>query len=238
MDNKHLNNLELRNAINQVPGIGNILDYILVNLGQGFQQRRLIQTMKDLREEMTQINEAMIDQSFLTTEEFCDILRKTIESCLRTRHNKIRLYCKILAGSVILDNKDERHSVEDFLSFISELSPIDLLVGLEIYKQQKIMPEKFDVESNENTELKFIVNSGWHNICNTCGLNEADLNIALAKLSRAGLIKEIVGMYLNYTGGLYLITPAFKKLMYFIRFSSEPTFNYKIQQTENSDPSN
>jgi hypothetical protein len=121
--------------------------------------------------------------------------------------------------------------------FLSELSPIDLLVGLEIYKQQKYMPEKFDAESNENTELKFIVNNGWHNIRNTCGLDEADLNIALAKLSRAGLIKEIVGMYLNYTGGIYLITPTFKRLMRFIRYSSEPIFKYKIQ-TENGDPTN
>jgi hypothetical protein len=194
LDN-YLNNVELRNAINQIPGIGNILDYILVNLGQGFQQRRLMQTIQDLHEEMTQINEAMIDKPFLTTEEFYDILRKTIESCLRTRHNnKIRLYCKILAGSVIVDNRTERNSVQDFLSFISELSPTDLKVGMEIYKQQKNMPEKFDVESDENTELKFIVNNGWHNIRNICGLVEADLNISLYKLLRAGLIKEIVGM--------------------------------------------
>jgi hypothetical protein len=109
-----------------------------------------MQTIQDLHEEMTQINEAMIDKPFLTTEEFYDILRKTIESCLRTRHNnKIRLYCKILAGSVIVDNRTERNSVQDFLSFISELSPTDLKVGMEIYKQQKNMPEKFDVESDE-----------------------------------------------------------------------------------------
>jgi hypothetical protein len=33
--------------------------------------------------------------------------------------------------------------------------------------------------------------------------------MAVHKLSTAGLIKEIVGMYGNYTGGLYLITPSF-----------------------------
>jgi hypothetical protein len=154
-----------------------------------------MQTIQDLHGEMTQINEAMIDKPFLTTEEFYDILRKTIESCLRTRHNnKIRLYCKILAGSVIVYNRTERNSVQDFLSFISELSPTDLKVGMEIYKQQKNMPEKFDVESDENTELKFIVNNGWHNIRNICDLVEADLNISLYKFLRAGLIKEIVGM--------------------------------------------
>jgi hypothetical protein len=47
--------------------------------------------------------------------------------------------------------------VEDFLSFISELSPTDLQVGQEIYKRQKNMPEKFDFEAQENTELEFTI---------------------------------------------------------------------------------
>ena len=42
----YLSNFELRNAICQIPGIGNIVDYMFVNLAQGFQQRRLIQTIE------------------------------------------------------------------------------------------------------------------------------------------------------------------------------------------------
>jgi len=91
------------------------------------------------------------------------------------------------------------------------------------------MPEKFDVESNENTELKFIINSGWHDIRGKLALTEADFNIALTKLVRAGLIKETVGMYGNYTGGIYLITPAFKKLMLLIAYANEPLFSYKLK---------
>ena len=177
---------------------------------------------------MSQINESIIDLSFLTTEEFYDIFRKTFENCLRTRHNdKIRLNCKILVGSIVLDNKSERHSTEDFLSFISELSPTDLQVGMEIYKQQKDKPDKFDMESDTNTELKFVVNNGWHTIQGICNLSEDNFKISLYKLSRAGLVKEIVGAYVSYSGGLYLITPAFQKLMHFIRYSNEPIFYHK-----------
>jgi len=74
-----------------------------------------------------------------------------MENCLKTRYEeKIRLYCKILAGSVSLDNINERSSAEDY-----DLTPGDLRVALEIYRQQEDMPAQFD---GENTELKFVVN--------------------------------------------------------------------------------
>jgi hypothetical protein len=92
------------------------------------------------------------------------------------------------------------------------------------------MPSTFD--SKENTELKFIVNSGWHDIRHLCQLDEVDFSIALGKLARTGLTKEIVGLYVGYTGGLYLITPTFKKLMNFIQLRTDtPLFNYHVSRT-------
>ena len=227
----YLNNLELRESICQIPYIGNALDYMFSHLGKSFQERRLLQTINDLNEEIIQIDESKIDKSFLTTEEFYDFVMKTLENCRKTRHNdKIRLYCKILLGAVIIDNSNQRHSVEDFLSFLSELSPTDLQVGLEIYKRQKNMPEKFDFDSQEHTELEFTIRTGWHSIRDSLGMDETDFKIALYKLSRAGLIKEIVGTYVSYTGGHYLITPAFRRLMDFIKYSKEPVFKYNVEQ--------
>ncbi len=226
LDN-YLNNHALRNAIWQIPGIGSMLDYVIVSAGQEFQKRRLLQAIQYLNEAMSLIEDVKIDKSFLATEEFYDIMRLTLDECLRTGHNeKIRLNCKILVGSVVVDNTDERHSAADFISFISELSLTDILVASEIYKKQKDMPERFDMESNENTELKFVVNNGWHNIRDICKLSETDFSIALTKLSRAGLIKETLGTYVGYGGGLYLITPAFKRLMKLIQYFNEPLFSY------------
>jgi hypothetical protein len=195
-NNYYLDNLELRQAICYIPGIGIALDSVLRGSGQGFQQRRVFETIQCMYEEMSQINASKIEKSFLDTEEFYDFIMKTIENCSKTRHNdKIRLYCKILVGVVLIDNGNHRHSVEDFLSLLSELSPTDLLVGLQIYRQQKNMPEKFDLDSQENTELEFTVQTGWHEIRNTLEMQDTDFKIALYKLSRAGLIKEIVGTY-------------------------------------------
>ena len=75
-----------------------------------------------------------------------------------------------------------------------------------------------------------IVEEGkWHEIKDKLGLDEVNFNISLIKLSRVGLIKEIVGPYVGYAGWLYLITPAFIRLMKLIKYANEPTFNYKIR---------
>jgi hypothetical protein len=54
----------------------------------------------------------------------------------------------------------------------------------------------------------------------------------ITKLERAGLLKGIVGMYHGYTGGLYLITPAFKRLMKLIQYANEPTFNFRFREAD------
>jgi hypothetical protein len=224
----YLNTPELRNPVCQIPVIGSAIDFMITTSAQQVQQKRFLQISQILSEEINLIDETKVNKSFLDSEEFHDILRKTFENSLRTRHiEKTKLNCQILIGSILLDNTAKSHTAEDFLVFVEELSPTDIKLASVIYEQQKVMPQRFDEE--ENTELKFIVRKGWHNIRSVCNLAETDFNIALYKLSRAGLIKEIVGMYLGYKGGLYLITPAFKGLMDFISYTNEPLFTYKIQ---------
>ena len=223
-------NTALRTAISLVPGIGTIIDLILSSGGQNIQTRRIYDTIANLKNEMVKIDEMKVDKKFLDTEEFYDYMMRTFDRCTRTRHNEKRiLYCKILAHSVSIDNVAERSSTEDFIGFIDELSLIDLKVGMKIYEQQKNAPEKFDIDSAENTELKFVIRSGWHDIKNLCQLDEIDFDISLRKLARTGLIKEIVGPYVGYTGGLYLITRTFRKLTNFIQLGTDtPLFYYYI----------
>jgi hypothetical protein len=44
-------------------------------------------------------------------------------------------------------------------------------------------------------------------------LNDVDFKISLIKVSRCGLIHEIVGTILEYRGGVYTITPLLRRLM-------------------------
>jgi len=217
----YLDNLELRNTICQTE-IGSVLDFLITSLANKFQQQRLADSMLIFYEELELLRETKIDKEFLKGEEFLDLFIKTFDNCVRTRHReRIRLNCKILVGAISIDNIRERHSAEDFLSFVADLTPTDIMLGLKIYQQQKNRPTHFDIESKDNTELNFVVNNGWHNLQRMCNLGDVQFRIALHKLSTAGLIKEIVGMYNNYTGGLYLITPAFQN-------ANDPLFNIRI----------
>jgi hypothetical protein len=181
---------------------------------------------------MPKIDVTKIDKDFLDSEEFYDFLMKTFESCARTRHiEKVKLYCKIFAHSVLIENLEERSSTEDFIGFIDELSLKDLKLGIKMYEQQKDIPEKFGL-GKENTELNFVVTRGWHDLKSICRLTEVEFRMSLSKLARSGLIKEIVGSYFDYIGGHYIITPTFKRLMNFIQLGTDtPLFNYYVSQT-------
>jgi hypothetical protein len=72
----------------------------------------------------------------------------------------------------------------------------------------------YQPSDNEYNELKTVKRAGWESLQNTCGLKEVEFRISLTKLARNGLIAEIVGVLLGYRGGVYTITPAFKKLLH------------------------
>ena len=59
--------------------------------------------------------------------------------------------------------------------------------------------------------------AGWSNL--NGGPDKLDANetaVALLMLQRAGLVREIVGTFLSYSGGTFVITPIFRKLMVYL----------------------
>lgn len=221
-------NPQLRNSISQMP-MGIALDQFIVGLGRDFQQKRLVQAIQLLHQEMSLIDESKIDKQFLQTEEFIDLIVKAIENSVKTRHkDRVLLNCKILSGSILIENKEIRHSAEDLLVLISDLTPIDLKVAKEIYKQQKDKPEKFDMEEDKNNALFFVRNAGWDNLRQICELDESDFLLSLHKLSNAHLVEQVVGSYIGYMGDKYIITSTFQRLMSIISYSKEPIFIYGL----------
>lgn len=215
---------ELRALVNLIPGIGSSIDVIISNEFQQLQYERIIKTMDVLNEEMNKINEKKIDRPFIGSEDFKDLLWHFLDRVVKVKdREKVILYCRILVGSIKIENANERRFADDMIDLLSNLSIRDLSIAQEIFLQQRNMPESFDHENN--TQLKFIVNQGWHQLTTKLGLNEIDFDISLRKLEISGLLKQLVGMYIGYSGGLYLITPAYIRLMKFIEFSAnEPLF--------------
>ncbi len=76
-----------------------------------------------------------------------------------------------------------------------------------LYEQQKDRP------TNEKEGLQWAKRKGWENLASECVLDEKDLDFLLKRLEKSGLIKEVVGLYVGYEGGVYVITETFRKLM-------------------------
>jgi hypothetical protein len=220
----------LRYTVKQIPIIGPIIDDLFAGTGSEIRQRRFMEFLEILGQLTDKLDEIKIDYPFLESEEFRDLVVNTVQNSVRTSHKeRVLLNCKILVGSILIDNSDVRHTAEDFLFLVSELSPIDLKVASEIYQQQKNKPDKFDIEEDEqHNELAFVNKSGWDSLQKQCNLNKTDFLLSLHKLSNANLIKQIVGVYSSYLGGKFIITPTFQRLMSLISYANEPIFINKL----------
>jgi hypothetical protein len=214
---------ELRALVNFIPLIGSSIDVIISSEAQKIQYNRIRQTIKCLTDEMVKIDKDKIDKSFLDTEEFFDLLILFFEKCTKTRHiEKVKLNCKILSRSIIIDNATERPFAYDILNNIADLTPRDLDLSIRIFDQQKGELPQY---TEEYRELTFVKERGWDNLQPSSKLTEFDFSLSLFNLAKSGLIKEIQGSYIGYYGGSYIITDAFRKLMSFIEFSNTPIFS-------------
>jgi hypothetical protein len=232
---KYKDDPKIRAVVQKFPEIGMPLDIVLAWIGQKVGEQRLMDYMIDIFDELDQIQENKIDRTFFDSPEFLDIFIKASENSLKTRHReRVLLNCKILASAINIDKKENRHYAEDFLYSVADLTPADIMVGLEIYKQQKNRPAHFDHMSEINSELAFAIGSGWDKLQCLCKLDNVDFEMALHKLSAAALIREVgpglVGVVsAGHKSDAYVITPIFQKLMNFIHLrANDPLFSSTI----------
>jgi hypothetical protein len=92
-----------------------------------------------------------------------------------------------------------------------ELLPADLVVAREIYKQQKDTPT--DIQPEVMSEVQIVRNSGFYEVRELTGLDKTEFDLALTKLVRAGLVRQVVRSYIGYAGDAYRITHTFRKMM-------------------------
>jgi hypothetical protein len=151
-----------------------------------------------------------IDKKFLESEEWFDLVIKSIEESTRTRNvNKIAHYAKILRGAATIQDRNQYHP-EDYLNMIIELTPEELSIA-------KILYDKIQLAGKgKKPELYWASKSGLKKLADQKIIPRADYDYVLLRLQRVGLIKEVTGTFLDYEGGEYILTDAFKKLMDYI----------------------
>jgi DNA-binding MarR family transcriptional regulator len=213
-------NIALRALVVAIPGIGSSLDLVLSSAGQAYRERihRLIDAMKDdMQERMETIENSALDQEYLESEEFRDLLMRALEAAIKTRDaEQRRVYARILTESTILSAR-EGHSPEEYLDLIAALTPLELHVARSLYKE---LP-RARYESREVAEVQEAWKCWQGEMCAEAGIDRADLQLILGRLNASGLITEEGGLFPRGFGPLdepllYWVSRGFEKLMQFL----------------------
>lgn len=200
-------NSPLRLCVLGIPAFGQVIDTILTSKGQSISYNRLLEFFKELENEVSQIDERLINLEFVESEEFYDLLVKTIESSLKTRHvEKRKYFARILKNKSIIQENDL--DPEFYLDILNELTIQELYVAKKLFELkttgefERIIKDKKNIRQDKDvlalTDLP---------------IDKEDYTFILLRLQRVGLIKEQVGTIAGYTGGVYNITETFRKLI-------------------------
>jgi hypothetical protein len=203
-----------RSLINLIPLIGSSLDILLSGSGQKFVIKRIEKFISELREQLSELQETQINKGYLETEKIFDLIIKTFNASAKTRQQeKLKLYARIIKAALKEGKKYEEDEPELFLKIVEELSVKELRVAKCLYEMKETPKKKIgydigfpDGMTDDASRLsKQYVEFG----------NE-ELVYILVRLEKTGLIKELVGTYMGYRGGQYLINPLFKQFINFI----------------------
>jgi len=205
-------NTSLRALISAIPYIGSSIDVIITSRAQIIIQQRLNFFLEQLKKDVRTLKESSIDRDYIESEEFFDLLIKTIEYAVKTRHReKITIYSRVLRNSLVATFR-QGNDPEEFLLVLVELSPIEIEILKAIYDHEISRSAETEIDGEFWGKYK-----GIDKILEKYGAGFTDPTFYLKRIERTGLIAEIVGMILGYEGGAYEITEGLMKMMKFIQ---------------------
>lgn len=202
----------VRAGINVIPFVGGSLDILLSSSGQNFVIKRIETFINELNEQVSQLTNDKINKDFLTTEQGFDLIVKAFSSASRTRQQeKLKMYARIVRGTLTEGKDFAEDEPEMFLRIIEELTVKEFRVARCLYKLKETKDQQGvdDGIDRGNNDADWLSNKHRE-------FDKEELISIFVRLERTGLIRELVGMYLGYMGGRYLINPLFTKFMTFI----------------------
>jgi hypothetical protein len=208
-------NTALRSLVVAIPGIGSSLDIILASEGPRIYRERILKIIEAMQEHMQTVEDRAIDKKYLKSEEFFDLILKTLDSAIKTRdESKLRLLARILTESTIR-SKREGYSPEEYLDLIADLTPRELMVARALYR---------DWTRTVGENLAGGDEEAWRHwqdkVRAEVSIDRADLQLILGRLRSTGLVTEMLHSIritpLADDVTEYWVSPSFEKLMRFL----------------------
>jgi hypothetical protein len=196
------NNPFLRAYIQAIPFAGNLIDNIVTSKWQEINQKRIGLFLEAVSDEFKQLEETMIDKSFLESDEFVDLFVKSTRLVTNTSNKeKIELYTKILKGSLI---QKSIFTPDDYLNVVAELTSNEIAFAKNFY-DLKITGNPYRDKGND---IQYTSNY-FSNV------TTEQAEYYFKRLEKVGLVSEIIGF--SDGGSNYKLTELFKSLMNYIK---------------------
>ncbi len=204
----------LQAILNSIP-YGGSLNALLAGKGQRIMQERRDEFLRLLGKHLEAIEKEAIKKDYFETPEGFDLLIKALDESRKTRSEEKRdLIARVLRGAVV-DFERGSYSPEEYLYLLSDLTVQELRVARLMYQDRPNFNEQPWIQWEEKA-------------CTTIGIGKPDLHLMLSRLSSAGLLQVVISstdehgetwtMTQEYgEGNLYMVTPAFDRLMQFLQ---------------------
>lgn len=179
--------------------------YVSTKVGQ-IKEKRIFDMLDFLNIELENLKESF-EKSIFESEEWIDLFESALRKSIQTRdREKIKHYALILKGFVV--SPESIGKLETYLNALSDLSIDELNVAKLLYDHHLVK------KTSENEELLIEKYAQIERYCNNKSLDEIFVK---QRIAQTGLIKEKVGTFAGYKGGVYIVTEAFEELMSHIR---------------------
>ena len=211
---KYSENALLRIVISEIPIIGSPFDIFLTTKAQKIINDRIMNLFSELKEEMSTLEDRIVDKDYIDSEEFIELFIKTIEASTKTRNKeKIKLYAKLLKGAIKFQDR-KKYSPEEYLQVLSELTIKELEVAKAIYRQQRQKRRK------DENELEWALRYGWEELEKECpSIPEEDFRFIFLRLRKSGLIQDLQNSYFYSKKVVFVISDVFRKIMKYLEQS-------------------
>jgi hypothetical protein len=204
-------------AITAIPYVGGSITQVITGIGQEIAQERNRRLFQQLSGHLEALDERAIKKDYFDTPKGFDLLVKALDESRRTRSEEKRDFiARVLRGAVV-NREQTNYSPEEYLYLISDLTPQELTVARLMHKgRPEIREAPWDAWQVET--------------CTTVGIDRSDLQLALDRLGSTGLVRRVTsgndggGFWIvsqEYgAGDYYTVTPAFDRLMKFLRLET------------------
>lgn len=207
---ENLANLLSSAAVSSIPVIGAALGSLFSSLSSEIEVRRILHLFRVIDQEMRTLDESKVDNSFLDSEDFYDLMYKVVDQGRRTRSQEKRiLYAKILRSRVS-SAAASTETAEDYLNIVTELTEKEVLIASVLYDRITNGPEP-----TGDKKHAWASREGLEDLYTEGVIPEADYEYVLLRLQRIGLFKEFTGGLIAYDtqSNPYNMTDTFKELM-------------------------